>query len=97
LLARCLRFSLQFLYIPIIRGLMATSSRFATSLRRISTRRAVPSIQRLRPSIQTRWITSASSEPHQPDAEGTVKGAPAPAKTIAFTSEKYSPQPSIIL
>ncbi|PVH91356.1 hypothetical protein DM02DRAFT_664085 [Periconia macrospinosa] len=44
-----------------------------------------------RPAVQAqvRWNASASSEPHQPDAKGTVKGAPAPAKTIEFTSNKY--------
>ncbi|KAF2685053.1 D-lactate dehydrogenase-like protein 2 [Lentithecium fluviatile CBS 122367] len=34
-------------------------------------------------------MASATSEPHQPDAEGDLNGAPAPAKTIKFTSETY--------
>ncbi|KAI9676409.1 MAG: hypothetical protein M1817_000566 [Caeruleum heppii] len=37
---------------------------------------------------QLRW-SSATSEPFQPDASGGTKGAPSPAKHIAFTSETY--------
>ncbi|CAO2647217.1 Nn.00g081390.m01.CDS01 [Neocucurbitaria sp. VM-36] len=42
-------------------------------------------------NYEVRWTgnTSATSEPHQPDDKGTVKGATAPAKTIKFTSESY--------
>ncbi|KAL1593697.1 D-lactate ferricytochrome c oxidoreductase [Paraconiothyrium brasiliense] len=40
-----------------------------------------------------RWkseaTTSASSEPHQPDANGGVKDGPAPSKSIKFTSDSY--------
>ncbi|KAF2106577.1 hypothetical protein BDV96DRAFT_507592 [Lophiotrema nucula] len=71
---------------------MATSYRFAASLRRASlTSRAPARFQKLRPASQVRWTgnTSATSEPHQPDNKGTVKGAPAPAKAVKFTSETY--------
>jgi hypothetical protein len=68
---------------------MATSPRFVSSLRRsaLSTRPA-PRIQCLRLAPQVRRITSATSEPHQPDSKGGLDG-PAPAKTIKFTSESY--------
>lgn len=72
---------------------MATSARFVSSLRRTAlSSRAPPRFQCLRPASQLRWNstptpTSATSEPHQPDAEGGVKGKAAPAKTIQFTSE----------
>ena len=39
-------------------------------------------------SYGLRWA-SATSEPHQPDAEGTTKGAPSSQKHIRFTSESY--------
>ncbi|KAF2246293.1 D-lactate dehydrogenase-like protein 2 [Trematosphaeria pertusa] len=71
---------------------MATSSRFVASLRRTAlSPRASPCIKRIRPVTQVRWTgsTSATSEPHQPDAKGTVKGGPAPAKAVKFTSEMY--------
>ena len=38
------------------------------------------------PNGQKRW-SSATSEPHQPDAEGSVKGAPSSQKYIPFTAE----------
>ncbi|KAF2646554.1 hypothetical protein P280DRAFT_512724 [Massarina eburnea CBS 473.64] len=66
------------------------STRIAASLRRTAlSARSSPCVRTLRPAVQVRWITSATSEPHQPDAEGTVKGAAAPAKAIEFTSKKY--------
>ncbi|KAH7135438.1 hypothetical protein B0J11DRAFT_159417 [Dendryphion nanum] len=69
---------------------MASSTRFATSLRRISFGpRTSQRVQRCRPIIQVRWTTSASTEPHQPDAKGNLGGNAAPAKTIKFTSETY--------
>lgn len=88
-----------FLFVP-----MATSSRLSASLRRVSlSSRSSSYIQRVRPTIQVRWTgnTSATSEPHQPDEKGTVKGGAAPAKAIKFTSETYvnfgSPTPSRLI
>lgn len=90
-----------FLYILIISSRsclpipsMACSSRFALSLRRV---RCSPSTirQAARPlsAGQARWkseaTTSATSEPHQPDAKGGVKGETAPAKTVKFTADSY--------
>jgi hypothetical protein len=76
--------------------LMASSARFVSSLRRTALSSRVPArSQYLRPAFQVRWNgstptpTSATSEPHQPDAEGGVKGKTAPAKTIKFTSESF--------
>ena len=72
---------------------MATSARFVSSLRRTALSSRAPSrFQCLRPSYQVRWNstptpTSATSEPHQPDAQGGVKGKAAPTKTIQYTSE----------
>ncbi|KAH5475146.1 hypothetical protein HBI22_003700 [Parastagonospora nodorum] len=75
---------------------MASSARFVSSLRRSAlSSRAPARFQCLRPAYQVRWNgntptpTSATSEPHQPDAEGGVKGKTAPAKTIKYTSENY--------
>ncbi|KAH7071259.1 hypothetical protein BKA63DRAFT_474867 [Paraphoma chrysanthemicola] len=75
---------------------MATSARFVSSLRRTALSSRAPSrFQCLRPAYQVRWNgntptpTSATSEPHQPDAEGGVKGKAAPAKAIKYTSENY--------
>ncbi|OAL43165.1 hypothetical protein IQ07DRAFT_304821 [Pyrenochaeta sp. DS3sAY3a] len=71
---------------------MATSARFVSSLRRTAfSSRAAPRIRCLQPRIQARWTgsTSATSEPHQLDEDASVKGKPAPAKTIRFTSESY--------
>ncbi|CAI6291883.1 unnamed protein product [Periconia digitata] len=66
------------------------STRLAASVRRSAlSARYSPRIKTFRPAVQHRWTSSASSEPHQPDAKDTVKGAPAPAKTIEFTSKKY--------
>ena len=68
---------------------MATSARFVSSLRRSAlSARPAPRIQCLRLAPQVRRITSATSEPHQPDSKGGLDG-PAPAKTIKFTSESY--------
>jgi hypothetical protein len=74
---------------------MASSARFVSSLRRSAlSARAPTRFQCLRPAYQVRWNgntptpTSATSEPHQPDADGGVKGKAAPAKTIKYTSEK---------
>lgn len=39
-------------------------------------------------NTQLRW-SSATSEPHQPDAEGGLKGAPSSQKHIPFTTESY--------
>ncbi|KAH7079485.1 hypothetical protein FB567DRAFT_449863 [Paraphoma chrysanthemicola] len=75
---------------------MATSARFVSSLRRTALSSRAPSrFQCSRPAYQVRWNgntptpTSATSEPHQPDAEGGVKGKAAPAKAIKYTSENY--------
>ena len=38
------------------------------------------------PAKQTRW-SSATTEPHQPAADGTTHGAPSSQKEIRFTSE----------
>ena len=38
--------------------------------------------------LQVRW-SSATTEPHQPDAEGTLKGEPSSQKYLKFTSESY--------
>ncbi|KAJ8104695.1 hypothetical protein OPT61_g10620 [Boeremia exigua] len=68
---------------------MATSARLVSSLRRSAlSARVAPRAQCLRVAPQIRSITSATSEPHQPDAKGGLDG-PAPAKTIKFTSESY--------
>jgi hypothetical protein len=68
---------------------MATSARFASSLRRSAlSARVAPRAQCLRLAPQVRRITSATSEPHQPDSKGGLDG-PAPSKTIKFTSESY--------
>ncbi|KAK3200807.1 hypothetical protein GRF29_213g61005 [Pseudopithomyces chartarum] len=73
---------------------MAASSRVAASLRRAAlSSRPSPCIRNFRPTLQVRWkteaTTSASSEPHQPDAKGGVKDEPAAAKEIKFTSDSY--------
>ncbi|KAF1847890.1 uncharacterized protein K460DRAFT_277132 [Cucurbitaria berberidis CBS 394.84] len=71
---------------------MATSARFVSSLRRSAfSSRVSPRFQHLKPTCQVRWagVSSATSEPHQPDEKGTVTGATAPAKSIKFTSESY--------
>ncbi|KAF2728392.1 D-lactate dehydrogenase 2 mitochondrial precursor [Polyplosphaeria fusca] len=72
---------------------MATSCRFAASLRRASLNARAPTRpRRFQPAaVHVRWTgsTSATSEPHQPDDKETVKGAPAPAKAITFTSDTY--------
>jgi FAD/FMN-containing dehydrogenase len=71
---------------------MATAARFGLSLRRTAlSSRISPRVQGLRPTTQIRWTgsTSATSEPHQPDDKGGVTGAPAPSKSIKFTSESY--------
>ncbi|PWO22410.1 CaiD, Enoyl-CoA hydratasecarnithine racemase [Pyrenophora tritici-repentis] len=69
-----------------------TSARFVASLRRnaLSSRLSL-STQCLRPITQVRWTgtTSASSEPHQPDEHGSVKGPTASSQSIKFTSESY--------
>jgi hypothetical protein len=68
---------------------MATSARFVSSLRRSAlSARSAPRAQCLRLAPQVRRITSATSEPHQPDSKGGLDG-PAPAKAIKFTSESY--------
>ncbi len=81
---------------------MACPSRFAASLRRASCapRTFKHASRRLRPVTQVRWqaneaTTSASSEPHQPDSEGGVKGSEAKAKSIKFTSDSYGIHPPI--
>ena len=73
---------------------MASSSRLALSLRRI--RYSPDTLQRtsrIRLAAQVRWTgsTAATSEPHRPDENGGVKGGPAPAKAIKFTSDSYEP------
>ena len=68
---------------------MATSARLLSSMRRSALSvRSAPRTQCLRLAPQVRRITSATSEPHQPDSKGGLDG-PAPAKTIKFTSESY--------
>ncbi|KAL7776132.1 hypothetical protein CFE70_006545 [Pyrenophora teres f. teres 0-1] len=69
-----------------------TSARFVASLRRTALSSRLSSrTQRLRPVSQVRWTgtTSASSEPHQPDEHGGVKGPTASSQSIKFTSESY--------
>ncbi|KAH6881639.1 hypothetical protein BKA58DRAFT_371921 [Alternaria rosae] len=71
---------------------MASSARLASSLRRTAlSSRAASRFQYLRPTSQVRWTgsTSATSEPHQPDEHGGVKGPTASSKSIKFTSESY--------
>ncbi|RAR00746.1 d-lactate dehydrogenase 2 [Stemphylium lycopersici] len=71
---------------------MATSARLVSSLRRAALSARAPSrYQCLRPISQVRWTgsTSATSEPHQPDEQGGVKGPTASSKAIKFTSESY--------
>lgn len=68
---------------------MATPARLVSSLRRSAlSARVAPRSHCLRLAPQARRITSATSEPHQPDSKGGLDG-PAPAKTIKFTSESY--------
>ncbi|KAI9760662.1 MAG: hypothetical protein M4579_001526 [Chaenotheca gracillima] len=70
---------------------MACASRLGLALRRTAFQRPSParSLQLGLPAVShVRW-SSATTEPHQPDAEGTTKGAPSPAKQIKFTSESY--------
>lgn len=76
-------------FFTVFLSVMATSARFASSLRRSAlSARVAPRTQCLRLAPQVRRITSATSEPHQPDSKGGLDG-PAPAKTIKFTSESY--------
>ncbi|OJD33495.1 d-lactate dehydrogenase 2 [Diplodia corticola] len=72
---------------------MACPSRIAGAALRRARCSRVP-LQRancLRPATQVRWTgsTTATSEPHQPDSKGNVKGKPASSKTVKFTSESY--------
>src|SRR5690242_17388452 len=68
---------------------MVAPARLVSSLRRSAlSARVAPRTQCLRLAPQVRRITSATSEPHQPDSKGGLDG-PAPAKTIKFTSESY--------
>ena len=72
--------------------IMASSARLVSSLRRTAfSSRVASRYQYLRPTSQVRWTgsTSASSEPHQPDEHGGVKGPTASAQSIKFTSESY--------
>ena len=41
------------------------------------------------PAAQTRW-SSATTEPHQPDADGGTHGGPSPQSNIKYTSESYA-------
>ncbi|EUC33345.1 hypothetical protein COCCADRAFT_5082 [Bipolaris zeicola 26-R-13] len=72
---------------------MASSARLVSStLRRTAlSSRASSRYQCLRLSSQIRWTgtSSATSEPHQPDEHGGVKGPTAPSKAIKYTSESY--------
>ncbi|KAK7510424.1 uncharacterized protein IWZ02DRAFT_492426 [Phyllosticta citriasiana] len=72
---------------------MASSARMAGSaLRRARCSHApIHRVARLHPAIQARWTgtTSATSEPHQPDAQGGVEGKTASSKTVKFTTESY--------
>ncbi|KAF2021208.1 hypothetical protein BU24DRAFT_487673 [Aaosphaeria arxii CBS 175.79] len=71
---------------------MAVPSRFVAPMRRASAVARLSSpLRHCRPGFQARWTgnTSATSEPHQQDAKGTVKGGAAPAKTVKFTSDSY--------
>ncbi|EUC46209.1 hypothetical protein COCMIDRAFT_93512 [Bipolaris oryzae ATCC 44560] len=72
---------------------MASSARLVSSaLRRTAlSSRASSRYQCLRSSSQIRWTgtSSATSEPHQPDEHGGVKGPTAPSKAIKYTSESY--------
>ncbi|KAL5117469.1 D-lactate ferricytochrome c oxidoreductase [Pleosporales sp. CAS-2024a] len=75
---------------------MASSARFVSSLRQSALScRAPARCHSLRPAHQIRWNgntrtpTSATSEPHQPDAQGGFKGKAAPIQYIKYTSESY--------
>ncbi|KAI9834547.1 MAG: hypothetical protein M1819_002923 [Sarea resinae] len=70
---------------------MACRSRLGLAIRRAAFSRpayahAAPQFV---PVSQLRWSSSATTEPHQPDAEGTTKGAASPSKAIAYTTESY--------
>ncbi|KAI9846344.1 MAG: hypothetical protein M1837_004197 [Sclerophora amabilis] len=70
---------------------MACASRLGLALRRGRCLQPSPAraIQLGVPlSSRVRW-SSATTEPHQPDAQGSTKGAPSPAKQIAYTTESY--------
>ncbi len=41
------------------------------------------------PAAQTRW-SSATTEPHQPDADGGTQGGPSPQSSVKYTSESYA-------
>ncbi|KAI9723024.1 MAG: hypothetical protein M1812_001473 [Candelaria pacifica] len=66
---------------------MACSSKIALALRRAHSKPGNFATV-LRPRSQLRW-SSATSEPIQPDAQGTTKGEPSPTGYIKFTSEMY--------
>lgn len=79
---------------------MACPSRIAGAALRRARCSRVPLQQaaRLHPAVQVRWTgsTSATSEPHQPDSKDSVKGKPAPSKTVKFTTESYIFPPILI-
>lgn len=42
------------------------------------------------PAAQVRCQSTATTEPHQPDADGGFKGAPSAQKYIKYTSDSYA-------
>ncbi|KAF2427571.1 hypothetical protein EJ08DRAFT_651391 [Tothia fuscella] len=75
---------------------MASSFRISRSLTRLkASTLPLRQLSRLNPIYQqyqqqqSRYIATASTEPHTKNDEGGVKGGPAPAKEIKFTSDSY--------
>lgn len=64
---------------------MAFRSRIALAARRARVSSSCSKIRPLRPLVQTRWQTTASTE----NTEGIAKGTTGTSKTIKFTSETY--------
>ena len=80
----------SFTFSPALIAMASSARLISSSLRRTALNsRASLRYQCLRPSSQVRWTgtSSATSEPHQPDEQGGVKGPTASSKTIKFTSE----------
>ncbi|KAL9123376.1 MAG: hypothetical protein Q9187_000058 [Circinaria calcarea] len=74
---------------------MASRSKIAALYRQSGSRRRPLSRLTFLPIVQAkaqvRRVTAAAAttEPHQPDADGGVRGAPSPQKHIKYTSETY--------
>ncbi|MCJ1375241.1 hypothetical protein MMC20_006475 [Loxospora ochrophaea] len=70
---------------------MALRPRFSTACQRLCPSYRAISLRRppsVRPTAQLRW-SSATTEPHQINADGKTQGTPSPSKEIKFTSESY--------